>query len=605
VTPEGTTLCISGFGVLAELNNPGATSAKWTDYVSVGDDRVGMRVNASGTLTLLFFKTDHLGSISVLTSGGGGVVQNLSYDAWGKRRNPNGTDDTTNSITSQATRGFTGEEELSVAGLIDPILARFTSADPTVTDPLNSQGWNRYSYVGNDPLTFTDPNGFDFFGDFFGAIGNFFSDVFNVVSNAVNSVVNFIASNPIARAIAQIGATLAISAILGPGGALASLGLNAGGIAAVSAFGGAAIATGLSGGNLGQVLKSGLIAGATAFAFAGLGSVTATPPGAGFNPGNYAANLAGSAAIGCVSSVASGGSCGSGAAAAAAGSALSPITNSVFPQAQSDLGERIGGTLVQATAGGLASVAGGGKFANGAVTGAFQYLATLSLEDARRNAYDQAGNGGAPPNTGHELGVQEAIRDASSQGYFIYNGAPTPVTLPGLPTRVYDFVVLDPATFQQIGVEVKTSWLDTIFLNRQQVNFDVQVAQGALGPAVGLTLTGRSCFSHRRRVPYLLLSVRFRSRSTTIGHARYRIACQRRSDLPWETATMSEISRPPEDPATFRLVGKECGASLVHAGWAKTQVFRIAGIESIDARQRDRLVRKRGTLGGRTPEIAG
>ena len=46
------------------------------------------------------------------------VVERLSYDAWGKRRNPNGTDDTTGSITSQTTRGFTGEEELSVAGLV-------------------------------------------------------------------------------------------------------------------------------------------------------------------------------------------------------------------------------------------------------------------------------------------------------------------------------------------------------------------------------------------------------------------------------------------------------------------------------------------------------
>jgi len=55
---------------------------------------------------------------------------------------------------------------------------------------------------------------------------------------------------------------------------------------------------------------------------------------------------------------------------------------------------------------------------------------------------------------------------------------------------------------------------------------------------------------------------------------------------------MSEKSRP-KDPATFRLVGKECGASHLHAGWAKTQVFRIARIENIDARQRDPLVRKK------------
>jgi hypothetical protein len=38
-----------------------------------------------------------------------------------------------------------------------------------------------------------------------------------------------------------------------------------------------------------------------------------------------------------------------------------------------DVGQRIGCTNAQATAGGLASVAGGGKFANGAITAAFQY----------------------------------------------------------------------------------------------------------------------------------------------------------------------------------------------------------------------------------------
>jgi hypothetical protein len=46
-----------------------------------------------------------------------------------------------------------------------------------------------------------------------------------------------------------------------------------------------------------------------------------------------------------------------------------------FPDARTELGQRIGGTIVEATAGGLASVAGGGKFENGAVTAAFVYVA--------------------------------------------------------------------------------------------------------------------------------------------------------------------------------------------------------------------------------------
>jgi hypothetical protein len=74
------------------------------------------------------------------------------------------------------------------------------------------------------------------------------------------------------------------------------------------------------------------------------------------------------------------------------GAALSPITNGAFPNAKTNFGQYIGATITRATIGGLASVAGGGKFANGAVTGAFQYLATTRYEgDDWKNALNQAG----------------------------------------------------------------------------------------------------------------------------------------------------------------------------------------------------------------------
>jgi RHS repeat-associated protein len=369
ITPEGTTLYIAAFGVLAELNNPGP-SAKWTDYLSVGNAKVGMRVlqTASETLSTRYFHTDHLGSISVITDENSVVVERLSYDAWGKRRFPNGTDDPTGSITSQTTRGFTGEEELSVSGLVhlngrvyDPFLARFTSADPMTESPFDPQDWNRYSYVGNDPLTFTDPTGHCFLGCFWNAIGNAFS-------SAWHGVTHFFATNPIARSILQIASTILLNAVL-PGLGFVANSLS---LAVAAAAGGAIIATGLSGGNLGQVLKAGLIAGVTAFAFYEVGSFTGHAPS--FGTAAYAENVAGHAGVGCLSSVASGGQCGSGALSGAVGSALSPLTNNVFPHADADLGQRIGGTIMEATAGGLASVAGGGKFANGAVTAAFGYL---------------------------------------------------------------------------------------------------------------------------------------------------------------------------------------------------------------------------------------
>uniref|UniRef100_UPI00211ED1DE RHS repeat-associated core domain-containing protein n=1 Tax=Bradyrhizobium sp. SRS-191 TaxID=2962606 RepID=UPI00211ED1DE len=370
VTPEGTTLYIAGFGVLAEVTNPGTASQKWTDYLAVGNAKVGMRTlqTASATLTTRYFHVDHLGSISVITDENAMVVERLSYDAWGKRRNPNGTDDTTGSITSQSTRGFTGEEQLSIGGLVhlngrvyDPLLARFTSADPTVTDPMNMQGWNRYSYVGNDPLAFTDPNGFSWFSNWFGWIGKAFTAVGNFIKNnfmsllqvAITAVLSFTPIGPVAAA------------------AIAS-----------------AVVTGLSGGNLGQILKAAAIAAVTSFAFTQIGPT----PSFASNPGGYIASVGANAAVGCASSVASGGSCQSGALAAGVGSALSPVTRTVFQNPLHNAGDLIGGTLMQATAGGLASIAGGGKFANGALTAGFQYLAQTSAEAIRTAALEPQGN---------------------------------------------------------------------------------------------------------------------------------------------------------------------------------------------------------------------
>ena len=42
----------------------------------------------------------------------------------------------------------------------DPILGRFLSGDPYLTEPLNTQNYNRYSYLYNNPLSAIDPSGF-------------------------------------------------------------------------------------------------------------------------------------------------------------------------------------------------------------------------------------------------------------------------------------------------------------------------------------------------------------------------------------------------------------------------------------------------------------
>ena len=121
----------------------------------------------AATTTWGYFTLDHLGSVAVVTDTSGAVVQRLSYDAWGKQRNPNGTDATCGTITSPTARGFTNQEQIPAgcmvnlnARIYDPTLGKFMAPDPTVPDPFDGQAFNRYAYVTNNPLSFTDPTGF-------------------------------------------------------------------------------------------------------------------------------------------------------------------------------------------------------------------------------------------------------------------------------------------------------------------------------------------------------------------------------------------------------------------------------------------------------------
>jgi RHS repeat-associated protein len=43
--------------------------------------------------------------------------------------------------------------------IYDPHIGRFMSADPIIQSPYELQSHNRYSYVMNNPLFYTDPSG--------------------------------------------------------------------------------------------------------------------------------------------------------------------------------------------------------------------------------------------------------------------------------------------------------------------------------------------------------------------------------------------------------------------------------------------------------------
>ena len=113
-----------------------------------------------------YFVLDHLGSVAVITDQGGNVLQRLSFDAWGKARSPGGTAQACGTVTASTTRGFTNQEQMPTqclvnlnARLYDASIGKFMAADTIVPDPFNGQAYNRYAYVNNNPLSFTDVTG--------------------------------------------------------------------------------------------------------------------------------------------------------------------------------------------------------------------------------------------------------------------------------------------------------------------------------------------------------------------------------------------------------------------------------------------------------------
>lgn len=169
-TSGGTATTIYAGGLYEKVTTSSGT--EYRHYIRAGGSTIIVSRQSSGTVNNYYVTSDHLGSSSAITNSSGGVLVNSSFDAFGKRRGANwsgspGAGDWT-AIAGTTRRGFTEHSMLDNLGLIhmngrvkDPLLGRFVSADPFITEPLNTQNYNRYSYVYNNPLRFIDPSGFD------------------------------------------------------------------------------------------------------------------------------------------------------------------------------------------------------------------------------------------------------------------------------------------------------------------------------------------------------------------------------------------------------------------------------------------------------------
>ncbi|WP_457356451.1 RHS repeat domain-containing protein [Roseateles sp. P5_D6] len=303
-----------------------------------------------------YWHKDHLGSLITTTDHVGNVTGRYAYDPFGKRRYTSGTYDPFGALivdwvstqNAGTDRGYTGHEHLDDVGIVhmngrlfDPNLGIMMQADPLVGDQRNLQNYNRYGYCFNNPLSCTDPSGYDSWSD---------------MRHAFVDTWHYGWRNPTLRMIGSIFAAF----VLGPGGP-----------GALFEGAGSGLANAATAGFVSGAIASGNVKGAmqgafTAGVFYGVGSLI---DGYTLSPTE---GVMLHAVAGCVTSEVSGGKCGPGALSAA----FSEIATVNGWQASG-----YSGVITSVIIGGTASVLGGGKFANGARTAAFGYLFNCGAHD--------------------------------------------------------------------------------------------------------------------------------------------------------------------------------------------------------------------------------
>ena len=141
-----------------------------------------------------FLHKDYIGSVLAISDEAGNKLEQRHFDAWGNFTHlqiGNGAIITDRNIIDNTSllleRGYTSHEHFAEVEIIhmngrlyDPLLRRFLNADENIQDPYNTQNYNKYGYVLNNPLMFNDPS-----GEFVWAAGFFLTYVAPVIWGAV------------------------------------------------------------------------------------------------------------------------------------------------------------------------------------------------------------------------------------------------------------------------------------------------------------------------------------------------------------------------------------------------------------------------------------
>ncbi len=317
----------------------------------IGGTAIATWFEASGVTQVSYLHKDHLGSLVATTDANANITAEMNFDPWGARRNPSDwygwqppSGGQLSAMLAITPRGYTGHEHLEAVGVIhmngriyDAKLGRMLQADPFIED---TGTLNRYTYVHNNPLAYTDPSGYFSLGKFLRTVVAIAITVYT--GGAAGGFWSFFGT--------ALEGGAAFAAVVGAGavsGALQSGTIEGAAWGAFSAAAFFGIGQGLAGAgewaNSGNFLGSGM-------------------SGAGFAVKTISHGLAG----GAISRL-QGGKFGHGFFSAAGSAATAPFANMASKAGV------IRGAVVSTLTGGTLSKLSGGKFANGAVTAAMSY----------------------------------------------------------------------------------------------------------------------------------------------------------------------------------------------------------------------------------------
>ena len=188
------------------------TDETWTYHV-YGHD---LLYSVTGS-ALTVLHSDPLGSTIATTDASGAVTARMRYDVFGERLD---SDASTTPYTFAGERMDLTELQYLRARYYEPAVGRFISRDPFPAQAADTQTFNRYVYVKNNPTNYVDPSGEVAWGDL--AVG---------VVKAIGGVLETVA-----------GVIAATGGIAGTGGGLAACPVSAG-LGCAAASGSAAVTT--------------------------------------------------------------------------------------------------------------------------------------------------------------------------------------------------------------------------------------------------------------------------------------------------------------------------------------------------------------------------